>query len=61
LYPVVVQSLSRVVKARQASQKSAPSRLDVKVPTQDPSVLPEAERGLSDETLQKIIEAIKLL
>jgi hypothetical protein len=62
MYPVVVQALLKLVKARKASKNCPPLNRSVKPSPNDPDfVLPEAERGLSDETIKKMIDALNLL
>ena len=61
MYPVVVQALLKLVKARKTSKNCAPLNHSVKPSPNDPDfVLPDAERGLTKETLKKITDAIRL-
>ena len=61
-YLRVIQALTRLNKARQGSKKIAQTSL-VNKPSGGASeldILPEAERGLTEETLKKITDAIRL-
>jgi hypothetical protein len=61
-YHKVIQGLTRLYKAKQGSKKNELTSL-VNKPSQpgDPNfILPDAERGLTKETLKKITDAIRL-
>jgi hypothetical protein len=61
MYPVVVQALLSLVKARQSFSTPPLTNLPDKPSPGDPDfILPEAERGISEETLKKITDAIRL-
>ncbi|MDB6031528.1 MAG: hypothetical protein JWM16_1866 [Verrucomicrobiales bacterium] len=61
-YLRVIQALTRLNKARQGSKKITQTSLVNKPSggTNDFDILPETERGLTEETLKKITDAIRL-
>src|SRR5438046_36533 len=59
--PVASQALLSLVKARQSLSTPPLTNLPDKPSPGDPDfILPEAERGISEETLKKITDAIRL-
>jgi hypothetical protein len=62
MYPTIVQALLKLVKARKSPGLSSLENLNGKPSWDDPDdTLPEAERGLSDETIKKMIAALNLM
>jgi hypothetical protein len=61
MYPVVVHALLKLVRARSTFSAHALSHLPVTPSPHDPDyVIPDDERGLTEETLKKITDAIHL-
>jgi hypothetical protein len=61
-YLYLIQAVARLGKVRQASSKNASASLAGKASGNENELdlLPDAERGLTEETLKKITDAIRL-